>query len=190
MFRQFADTESRVIDVPDGRTLFYAAGRVYYLSDRAHAERLDTQLKWIHNLSTLGMIAAFLIAQWRRNWWLALGALPIFLCAAFAERFVVRGCTEATDPAARALVAMRNAAREVDIGPALIWPALIAIVTLAPMLLRGKNTKSSFQLLESGLVILAVAVGAVQLLRQRRARQERDMIGEPRSVENTPIVPR
>ena len=190
MFGQSTDTQSRILDLSDGRVLFYAAGRAYYLNDRAHAQRLETQLKWMHNLSTLAIVATVLAAYWLGNWWLTVGALPAVFFLACADQFVVRGCPEVTDPAARAEVTARTLARDGDVAPAVLWRALIALGPLMPALLRGKTTKSAFQVLEIATVALAVTLGLVHLLRQRRARQQEEMIGGPRSVENTPIVPR
>ena len=190
MFGQSTDNGPRTFDLLDGRVLYYAAGRAYYLNDRAHAQRLDARLTWIHSLSTLAIAGTILAAHWTRNWWVGCGAILGFLLAAFAEHFVVYGCTEATDPAARAEVIRRSAAREVGVGSALFWPALIALVTIALLLLRGRTAKAPFQVVEIVLLMLAVALGGVQLLRQRHARQQREIIGEPRSAENVPIVPR
>ncbi len=189
MFSQASDSESRVFDLSDGRVLFYAAGRAYYVKDHAHAERLEKQLKWTHNLSTLAIIGTILASQWVGNWWLALGALPILGFMAFAEHFVVFGCSEATDPAARDQVTARNLAREVDVGSALFWPALLAIGPFVPRLLRGRIANTPLDLAEIALIVLAVTAGAVKLLRQVSARQRREIIGEPRTPSNTPIVP-
>ena len=62
MFGQFADNESRVFDLPDGRVLLYAAGRAYYQRDFAQAKRLETRLKWAHNLLTLAIVGTILTA--------------------------------------------------------------------------------------------------------------------------------
>jgi hypothetical protein len=190
MFGQFTDSESRVFDLPDGRVLFYAAGRAYYQTDYSQAQRLETRLKWAHNLLTLAVVGTILTAYWSGNWWLALGTLPLVILMGFAERFAVFGCTEATDAAARAHVNARDLARELNVGSTLIWPVLAALGPLMPAILRGKVTRSPFQVLELVLVVGVVALGVVQLLRQRRARREGEIIGAPRSIDNTPIVPR
>ena len=190
MFGQFTDSESRVFDLSDGRVLFCAAGRAYYVADYAQARRLETRLAWAHNLSTLAILATILTAFWVGNWGLALGALPLVLLMAFAERFVVFGRTEATDPAARAYVTERNLAREPEVGASLFWAALVALGPLMPSILRGKLTKSPLEILELAFVLVAFALAAAQLLRRLRIRSEEQIIGEPRSVENTPSVPR
>jgi hypothetical protein len=190
MFGQFADAESRVFHLPDGRVLFHAAGRAYYQTDHSQAQRLETRLKWAHNLLTLAIVGTILTAYWFGNWWLALGTLPLVILMGFAECFVVLGCTEATDYAARAHVNARDLAKELNVGSTVIWPVIAALGMLMPAILRGKVTKSPFQVLELVLVVGVVVLGVVQLLRQRRARREGDIIGAPRSIDNTPIVPR
>ena len=190
MFGQFTDRESRVFDLSDGRVLFCAAGRAYYVTDYAHGQRLDRQVKWLHNLSTLAMFGTILAAVWLANWWFALLALPVVALMAFAERFVVLGRPEATDPAVRDYLTARSLAREPDAAFTHFWPALVALGPLMPEILRGKIVKSPLQILELALFGAMLALTAVQLLRQRRERQEGNIIGEPRTVDKTPIVPR
>jgi len=79
MFGHFTDSESRVFDLPDGRILFYAAGRAYYQADYSQAQRLESRLKWAHNLLTLAVVGTILTAYWIGNWWLALGTLPLVI---------------------------------------------------------------------------------------------------------------
>ena len=190
MFAQSTDGESRVFDLSDGRVLFRAAGRAYYVTDYTHGQRLENQLKWFHNLSTLAIFGTFLASYWLSNWWFAVGALPVVLLMAFAERFVVVGRPEATDPAARDYLTARNLATESAVSSTFIWSALIALGPLMPEILRGRVTKSPLKILELALVVAAFALAAVQLLRQRRVRQEGNIIGEPRIVDKAPIVPR
>ena len=189
MFGQFTDSESRVFDLSDGRVLFCAAGRAYYVTDYAQGRRLETRLTWAHNLLTLAILGTILAAYGVGNWWLALATAPLVLLMIFAERFVVLGRSEATDPAARAHVTARNLARDPDTRSSLFWAALIALGPLMPSILRGRLTTSPLQVLELAFVLAAFALAAVQFLRRRRDRREGKIVGEPRSVENTPIVP-
>ena len=190
MFGHYTDSESRVFALSDGRVLFYAAGRAYYVTDYAHGQHLEAQVKRAHNLLTLALLGTILVSYWLANWWFAVGALPVILLLASAERFVVLGRPEATDPAARDYLTARNLARDQDASYNFIWPALIALGPLMPQILRRKITKSPLQVLELALVVAAVALAGVELLRRRRARQEGKIIGEPRIVDQTPIVPR
>ena len=178
--------DSRVIQLADGRVLLLARGRFYYVRDYPHGHSLEARLKWAEHAVGVCFFAILLGAWWANNWWWMLLAVPVLLLPIFAERIVLSACAEATDPMAQAEAAARTAS--VEFGPALLYPALIPVAIFGLEFLRGKVT--TFRLIELALVLSAMFVALTQLWRQRRAVREREIMGVPRSPDNTPIVPR
>lgn len=179
----------RIVDLADGRVLFLTAGRAYYLKDHAHGKRLETELKWTQRIATWGVLAAVLAAVWAKTWWVGLFAIPAFVLAVLAERFVVIGCAEATDPVARAEVTARSTAAEVNLLTHLIWTATPFLFWLVSAFLREK--RGPMQLLEIAVACFALVAIVTRLWWQRRRSREEEIVGKPRGVaDNTPIVPR
>lgn len=178
--------ESRVIELADGRVLFLARGRLYYIRDYPHGHSLEAKLTWAEHAVGAGFVAILLGAWWANNWWWMLLALPLPVLPILAERLVLSGCTEATDPMARAEAAARTS--QVEFGSALLHPSLIAVALFGLEFFRGKVT--TFRLIEFALVLSALFVALAAFWGQRRAQREREIVGEPRSPDNRPIVPR
>ena len=181
--------ETRICELADGRVLFHAAGRAYYLENHAHGERLERQLRWTVNASTLAVLAAFVAAAWVENWWLGLFALPAFLLAVLSEFFVVRGLEEATDPVVRHEVAARSQATKEALGKHHFWAAVGLFFAVVAAVLR-KRPGTPMQLLEMAVLGVTVAIAAGHLWRHRRLRREREIIDGPGRTDNTPIVPK
>ncbi len=76
--------ESRVIELSDGRVLFLARGRFYYVRDYPHGHSLEARLKWADRAVGGCFIATVLGASLANNWWWLLlaraGAPPSDLC--------------------------------------------------------------------------------------------------------------
>jgi hypothetical protein len=178
--------ESRVIELADGRVLFLARGRFYYIRDYPHGHSLEARLKWVEHAVAVCFFAILLGAWWANNWWWMLLALPALLLPILAERLVVSGCGEATDPMARAEAAARSS--QVELGPAFLHPSLIAVTLFGLEFFRGKVT--TFRIIELALVLSVMSVAFAELWRKRRAEREAEILGGPRSPDNKPIVPR
>ena len=180
------DGDSRLIELADGRLLFRSRGRLYYIRDYPHGHQLEARLEWADLALSACIVAVVLAAWWANNWWLLLLTIPALLLPVLVERVVLAGCAEATDPMARAEAVARTP--RLEFGSTLLYPGLIAVALIGLQLFRGKVTTVS--LIKVALIVSALLVAFAQLWRQRRAQREREIVGEPRSPENTPIVPR
>jgi hypothetical protein len=184
-----ADGGPRIVDLADGRVLFLAAGRAFYLQDRGHGERLERRLALGQHLSTAAVGVALGVAVWLKRWEVGLIAVPVFLLAALAERLVVVGCQEATDPAARAEVSARSSAVEDALSRHLLWGAIPLLLMAGSAVMKPR--KNPMQMLEVALAGVVFVTLAARFWRDRRVRREEDLVGKPRSfMDNTPTVPR
>ena len=184
-----SDAGSRIVDLADGRVLFLTAGRAYYLKDHPHGKRLEIRLKWTQRVATGVVFAAMAGAVWTKTWWVSLFVIPGFLIGVLAERLVVIGCEEATDPVARAEVTARSTAAESDLVKDLLWTGFPFLLLLLSVFRREK--RAPMQLLEVAVACFAIVAIVTRLWWQRRRSRGDDIVGKPRAVaDNTPIVPR
>lgn len=178
--------ESRVIELADGRVLILARGRFYYVRDYPHGHSLEAKVKWAEHAVGVGFFAILLVAWWTNNWWWLLLVIPLLLLPILAERVILAGCAEATDQMARAEAAARKP--DVAIDRAFGYPGITLLFIVGRALSRG--TTGRWQLLEAALIVLAMLAAAIQIWRYRSADREAEILGRPRSPDNTPIVPR
>jgi hypothetical protein len=178
--------DSRVFELADGRVLFLARGRFYYVRDYPHGHSLEAKLRWAEHAVGVCFIAILLGCWWTNNWWWLLLVIPLLLLPIFADRVTLAGCPEATDQTARAEAAARIP--DVAIGAAFVLPA-ITLLFLVGRAFSGR-TPTKWALLEAAIILLAMLGAAIQIWRRRRGDREAEILGRPRSPDNTPIVPR
>ena len=184
-----ANEGTPIRELADGRLLFCAVGRAYYIKDYAHGQKLEARLKLTGHLSTTAIVVALMAAAWTKIWWLALFALPAFVLAIFSESFVAVGLEEATDPVGRGEASAHAGADSINFGGRLVWATVALLFMIAPAYFRAK-AKSPLQMVEIALMAISVVIAATHFWRQRRLRHEREIVGEPRRFDNSPTVPR
>ena len=185
---QWQPEEQRVVELADGRVLLLPRGRggpAYEVTDHLAGWRFEQRLTWVERAAGAGLIVLLGAAAVLEDWRPIILLLPLGAAKLLADRVILSGLREATDLSAR------SEANRVEEVSALAVAAVVGMSLLSVFFLwvRGGG-RSSLDVIETAIVILAGGFAVARVVRQRRASAERKRYDSPSPPENRPVVPR
>lgn len=181
-----AAEESGIVDLADGRTIFFPDGRdgrAYHVQTRAQAEAFERKLEWVRHGSNVAALAVAGAFYWFRDWRLLVCLAPAITAPLLAQRVVAWDLVEVTDP-----VALRNAG--VKPMPSVSWPSILFFAATIWVLYRFRDDLNSHTMLQVAVGALLLTVAILHWLRRQGVRRQRAVFDISDTPENTPTVPR
>jgi hypothetical protein len=181
-----APEESRTVELADGRVIFFPGGRdgrAYHVRSHHDALAMERRLEWVRHAANGAALATIGAVVWSKDPRFLLFVLPALAAPFLAQRVVVWGLPEVTDP-----LVLREVGSTA--GTAFPWGSTVILALFAAGVYYFGFRFNAHTLFQAGVGGLALLAIILQWLRRERLRREREFFRVSDTPENRPIVPR